>query len=75
MDWKKHFVGEEIIARLLQPERLYTAAETAVRDGTPRQAGLYPWYFAAIPTGVDANQCHRHDGWTLLYCGISPKKP
>lgn len=74
-DWKKHLAGDEIIARLLQPDRLYTADETAVRDGAPRQAGIYAWYFDAIPAGVDASQCHRHAGWTLLYCGISPKKP
>lgn len=74
-DWKKHLAGDEIIARLLQPDRLYTADETAVRDGAPLQTGVYAWYFDAIPAGVDASQCHRHAGWTLLYCGISPKKP
>lgn len=74
-DWKKLLSGDDTIARLLRPERLFAAAEAAMRGGAPRQAGIYAWYFDSIPAGIDASHCDRHKGWTLLYCGISPKKP
>lgn len=41
----------------------------------PGAAGLYGWYFRAIPPGVDVEGCHVLDGLTLLYVGISPKEP
>lgn len=64
------------IALLLAPQRLYSAAEAIARfGGAPRSAGIYAWYFDEIPYGIDAAGCHRQGDWTLLYMGISPKKP
>jgi hypothetical protein len=41
----------------------------------PRGPGVYAWYFASIPPGIDATGCLQADGLTLLYVGISPKQP
>jgi hypothetical protein len=38
-------------------------------------AGVYAWYFDKIPVGVPVAGCRSTDGHTLLYVGISPKKP
>ena len=73
MDWIKRLSGNTIAEQILSPARLYHASEAAI--GAPRAAGIYGWYFDAIPAGIDATDCHRHAEWTLLYCGISPKKP
>lgn len=75
MDWARHAWDDPAIKHLLAPARLFTASEAAGGDGAPRRPGLYAWYFDAIPPGIDASACHRHAGVTLLYCGISPKKP
>jgi hypothetical protein len=37
--------------------------------------GVYAWYFAEIPGRADVSQCVRFDDITLLYVGISPRKP
>lgn len=58
---------------LLQPTRLWSRAEVLARPSpVPRRAGVYAWYFDAIPPGVPVNGCVQHDGHTLLYIGISP---
>ncbi len=72
-DWLVRLENDPIAVALLAPAKLYRADEAS--SGAPRKAGIYGWYFDAIPVGVDATDCHRHAGWTLLYCGISPKKP
>ena len=41
----------------------------------PQSPGVYAWFFATVPPGVDAAGCHQVDGLTLLYVGISPKEP
>ena len=41
----------------------------------PRSPGIYAWYFASIPPGVDPAGCQQVDGLTCLYVGISPKEP
>lgn len=70
-------LGDDPIARaLLAPATLRSGVEAAARaDGAPRAAGIYAWYFDRIPAVMDASECHRIDRWTMLYCGISPKKP
>lgn len=61
---------------MLAPAPLRSGVEAAARaDGAPRAAGIYAWYFDRIPAGMDASECFRIDRWTLLYCGISPKRP
>jgi hypothetical protein len=41
----------------------------------PQSAGAYAWYFAEPPPGIDTSGCHRVEGLTLLYVGISPREP
>lgn len=41
----------------------------------PREPGVYAWYFREIPPGVPTTDCRHALGATLLYVGISPKKP
>jgi hypothetical protein len=41
----------------------------------PRKPGIYGWWFAELPAAIDPARCHVREGLTLLYAGISPKKP
>ena len=41
----------------------------------PRARGVYAWYFAETPPGIDTNGCFRLADMTLLYVGISPREP
>ena len=43
------------------------------QGGVPDRAGVYAWFFSAVPPGLDTAGCYEIDGWTLLYVGISPK--
>lgn len=40
----------------------------------PAVNGIYFWWFKEIPPGVPIEGCITHDGYTLLYVGISPDK-
>jgi hypothetical protein len=61
---------------LLQPHHLFTRTEVMARDSpVPKAAGIYAWYFDQAPAGVETNRCHRLDGSSLLYTGISPASP
>ena len=63
-------------AALLSPDRLWTREECLNKDSpVPRAAGVYAWYFREIPPGVPVADCRRAQGATLLYVGISPKRP
>ncbi|TXI87185.1 MAG: hypothetical protein E6Q40_05340 [Cupriavidus sp.] len=73
MDWIERLASDDVAQAILRPAHLYRADEATAR--APRAAGIYGWYFDEIPAGIDVSQCHHHRGWTLLYCGISPKKP
>ncbi|RYF05958.1 MAG: hypothetical protein EOO77_27650, partial [Oxalobacteraceae bacterium] len=72
-NWITTLEDDPIAQAILNPARLYGADEAA--KAAPRKPGLYGWYFDVVPAGVDAAECHRQGAWTLLYCGISPKKP
>ncbi len=65
------------IDELLEPERLWSREEViATRPSpVPKTGGVYAWYFRQIPGAIDTSRCHMHDGMTLLYVGIAPKKP
>jgi hypothetical protein len=64
------------IKPLLQPTRLYSAAEILSRPcPVPNSPGVYAWYFDAPLPLIDVTGCHRVDGRALLYVGISPKAP
>lgn len=41
----------------------------------PAAPGVYGWWFDQIPAGVPTDGCIVRDGSTLLYVGISPKRP
>jgi hypothetical protein len=61
---------------LLEPKHLWTRAEVLTRPcPVPRQAGVYAWYFDAMPGPVSPVGAHQYGDWTLLYVGISPSKP
>ena len=69
--------SESVVSALLQPTRLWSAAEI-IKDfaPVPRAGGVYAWYFDEIPPGVPIDGCHKAaDGEVLLYVGIAPKEP
>ena len=43
--------------------------------GSLAGTGVYAWWFREIPPGLDTGKCLTHDDLTLLYVGISPKRP
>lgn len=60
----------------LSPRHLYSRAEVLARPSpVPRAAGVYGWWFRQLPATIDVVGCRQHDGYTLLYTGISPRKP
>jgi hypothetical protein len=60
----------------LAPERVLTREEVLARPSpVPKEGGVYGWWFNRIPPGVDASRCRTSGGLTLLYTGISPKRP
>ena len=62
--------------RLMTPDHLWSRSEVLNRPcPVPREGGLYAWYFRRMPPGVPATGCHRVRDATLLYVGISPKRP
>lgn len=63
-------------AHLLAPTRMFTRTEVLTRPSpVPATPGVYAWYFDKVPHGVPIEGCRTMDGHTLLYVGISPKKP
>jgi hypothetical protein len=61
---------------LLEPSRLFSRSEVMTRSSpAPAKSGVYAWYFAEVPPGVDATRCHMHGDKALLYIGISPSAP
>lgn len=59
----------------ISPDRIYSRAEV-MSSPTPVPAvnGVYFWWFKTIPPDVPTENCLTHDGYTLLYVGISPDK-
>ena len=41
----------------------------------PRSPGVYGWWFRTVPADIDVSHCAHREGLTLLYTGISPKRP
>jgi hypothetical protein len=56
--------------------RMFTRAEvlTSLRP-VPEEPGVYGWWFRRLPAHLDTRRCLVRDGCTLLYTGISPKRP
>lgn len=63
-------------SQLLAPQRLFSRAEVLARSSPiPAVAGVYAWYFDEVPPRVPVDGCRVIEGHTLLYVGISQKKP
>jgi hypothetical protein len=61
---------------------LYLAARPFARDEVfsqpcpvPKSPGVYGWWFRTTPGAIDVSHCAQRNGLTLLYTGISPKRP
>lgn len=67
---------QDAISSLTQPARLWTRHDVITRPcPIPTAPGIYAWYFRTYPAIIPAEDCVRHDGYTLLYIGISPREP
>lgn len=74
-DMDPELLGGEA-SQLLTPRRLFSRPEVLSRPSpVPAIAGVYAWYFDAIPPHVPVDGCRVVDGHALLYVGISPRKP
>lgn len=61
---------------LVSPERLFCAEEVVKPSTTiPSTAGIYGWYFDDALSLVPREGAVAHDGWSMLYVGISPRRP
>jgi hypothetical protein len=59
-----------------QRNRLCSRAEIVGQPcSVPGSPGVYAWFFRGIPPQVPTAGCVQREGLTLLYVGISPKKP
>ena len=68
--------NEEMAARFLVPTRLYSRQEAlAFPSPIPVTGGVYGWWFDVAPGIMDTSGCREHDGYRLLYTGISPGRP
>ncbi len=67
---------ETHISDITSPQKLLSRDEVFVRNcPVPKAPGVYGWYFREIPPGVPTDHCITHQDLSLLYVGISPKKP
>lgn len=68
---------DNVIEQLKKPGVLATRSEVIGRNSkAPKVPGIYAWYFKSSPhQEIEFEHCHSHDGWRLLYVGISPSKP
>lgn len=65
-----------LASAFLEPTHLYSRREVLDRPSpVPATAGVYGWWFKTPPTSMDTAHCATRNGATLLYTGISPKKP
>lgn len=67
----------DIKAGLLAPARLWPRQEVLARPcPVPKEPGVYAWYFDELPhPDIDPSHCDKHGDSTLLYVGISPRRP
>lgn len=57
------------------PDKTFSRTEVMSRPTpVPAVNGVYFWWFKEIPPGVPTEGCLTHEGYTLLYVGISPDK-
>src|SRR4051794_1794674 len=64
------------VLEFLSPERLWQRDAVLSRPSPiPAVPGVYGWWFDRLPATFDVSSCRQFDGLTLLYTGISPKRP
>jgi hypothetical protein len=69
-------VDDDDVALFLSPERLWRRQEVLSRPSpVPAVPGVYGWWFDRLPMPMDTSGCRTYRGATLLYTGISPKRP
>ena len=67
---------DQTLQALTKPIKLYSRREIMKnRKIIEKKPGIYAWYFKAVPKNVPTTNCIKHDIYTMLYVGISPKKP
>ena len=55
---------------------MHTRTEVlATPSPVPAAPGVYAWWFRRLPAQIDTSRCLVRDGHTLLYTGISPRRP
>ena len=66
----------DAVNELTRPSKLWSRAEVLARPSPiPSSPGVYAWYFRELPWPMAVQDCVEHDGSTLLYIGIAPKRP
>ncbi len=69
-------VGSAEVDALLSPAKLWRRSEVLKRPSpVPAAPGVYAWWFDEAPADFDIVGCARSGDLTLLYTGISPKRP
>jgi hypothetical protein len=64
------------VVEFLNPQHLFSSSEVLGKPSSvPATDGVYGWWFRSLPAKIDISGCQRHHGHTLLYVGISPKRP
>ncbi len=68
--------GLDEVAAFLAPERIWRREEVIRRPcPIPATPGVYGWWFDRLPGPIDTSGCRTWQGLTLLYTGISPRRP
>lgn len=66
----------DILKTLINPKRVYSRSDVLAKDcPVPKRPGIYSWFFKEIPPRVIIEDCIKLEELTLLYMGISPKRP
>lgn len=65
-----------IVENLRCPEKVWSRSEVLSSPcPVPKEPGIYAWYFKRIPEIIPTKNCVAINDLTLLYVGISPKRP
>jgi hypothetical protein len=61
---------------ITKPARVWSREEALSKPSpVPASPGVYGWFFRELPAPIETVECVKHEDPTLLYRGISPKKP
>lgn len=68
--------GFESLLDAFRSARLYRRSQVlATPCPVPAGPGVYGWWFRRPPAAIDTSKCLSRQGLTLLYAGISPRRP